>query len=132
MIDLYVVVYWTLSQLVLVREGCDSAFENYSQFHTVGEEDTCSAFTSQCSCMLQLATCLGAFLSLELNLGVKVVACRHGDQLKDVHMSTALLTRPCSIGSNGRTLHRSLLAPNPVDSVSKRLQHMRKSRLPMH
>ena len=33
-----------------------------------------------------------------------------------------------SIGNKGRTLHRSLFGPTPVDSAAKRLQHMDRSR----
>ena len=62
--------------------------------------------------------------TFELNLDVKIVACRHGDQAADVRMSTWPLTQPCSIGNKGQTLHRSLSGPKPVDSAAKRLQHM--------
>ena len=58
---------------------------------------------------------------------MKVVACRHGDQVTGVRMRTCPLTQPCSIGNKGRTLHRSLFGPKPVDSASKRLQHMGQS-----
>ena len=38
----YVVVFWTLSRLVLVRKGCDAAFLLYSQSNVVEEAVTCS------------------------------------------------------------------------------------------
>ena len=38
----YVVVFWTLSRLVLVRKGCDAAFLLYSQSNMVEEAVTCS------------------------------------------------------------------------------------------
>ena len=38
----YVVVFWTLSQLVLVRKGCDVAFGPYSQSNKVEQAVTCS------------------------------------------------------------------------------------------
>ena len=67
-------------------------------------------------------------LSLELNLGVKVVACRNGDLVICVRMNTRPLIPPRSIGNKGRTLHRSLFGPKPVDSASRRLPHMGCSR----
>ena len=45
-----------------------------------------------------------------------------------VRRSTRPLVQPCSIGNKGGTLHRSLFGPKPVDSASKRLQHMGQSR----
>ena len=39
---LYVVVFWTLSRLVLVRKGCDAAFLLYSQSNMVEQAVTCS------------------------------------------------------------------------------------------
>ena len=41
-IGLYVVVFWTLSRLVLVRKGCDAAFLLYSQSNMVEQAVTCS------------------------------------------------------------------------------------------
>ena len=38
----YVVVFWTLSRLVLVRKGCDVAFGPYSQSNMVEQAVTCS------------------------------------------------------------------------------------------
>ena len=38
----YVVVFWTLSRLVLVRKACDAAFLLYSQSNMVEQAVTCS------------------------------------------------------------------------------------------
>ena len=38
----YVVVFWTVSRLVLVRKGCDAAFLLYSQSNMVEQLVTCS------------------------------------------------------------------------------------------
>ena len=38
----YVVVFWTLSQLVLVRKGCNAAFGPYSHSNTIEQAVTCS------------------------------------------------------------------------------------------
>ena len=60
----------------------------------------------------------------------RLVSCtlRNGDQVTDVRRSTWPLVQACSIGNKGGTLHRSLFGPKPVDSGSKRLQHMGQSR----
>ena len=42
----YVVVFWTLSRLVLVRKGCDAAFLLYSQSNMVEQAVTCSCVHS--------------------------------------------------------------------------------------
>ena len=134
----HVVVFWTLSRLVLVRKGCDAAFGPYSQSNMVEQAVTCSCVhqpLGHFACRVQLTTCLTFFgcipaprVELELSLGVKVVACWRGDQVTWARRSTRPLVQPCSIGNMGRTLHRSILGPKPVDSASERLQHMGQSR----
>ena len=50
-------------------------------------------------------------VELELNLGVKVVACWRGELVIWAPRSTRPLVQPCSIGNKGGTLHRSFLGP---------------------
>ena len=134
----YVVVFWTLSRLVLVRKGCDAAFLLYSQSNMVEQAVTCSCVhqsSGHHACRVQLTSLFDLFgctpvtrVELELNLGVKVVACWRGDQVIRAPRSTWPLLQSCSIGNKGGTLHRSLFGPRPVDSASKRLQHIGQSR----
>ena len=58
----YVVVFWTLNRLVLVRKDCDVAFSPYSQSNMAGQAFTCSCVHQSpgyCACRLQLTACLG-------------------------------------------------------------------------
>ena len=119
-IDSYVVVFWMLSRLVLVRKRCDATFLLYSQSNMAEQVVTCSCVhqsPGHRACRLQLTACLIEFLSLELNLGVKIVACGRGDQVTGVRTSTWPLVQPCSIGNKGGTLHRCLFGPKPVYNI---------------
>ena len=81
----YVVVFWTLSQLVLVRECSDAAFGPYSQSNMVEQAVTCSCIHQSPGHRAQGTTyslfgCIPVTrVELEFNLGVNVVACWRGD-----------------------------------------------------
>ena len=61
----YVVAFWMLSRLVLVRRSCDAAFGPYSESHT-GTSAVMRTPVTWSPCLQ--ATTFTAFLSLELNL----------------------------------------------------------------
>ena len=129
----YVVVFWTLSRLVLVRKGCDAAFLLYSQSNLVEQVVTCSCVQQSLVTvpagynLLASLTFFGCSPVIELNsiwtLVWKLSPAGRGDQVIWAHRSTWPLVQPCLIGNKGGTLHRSFLGPKPVDSAFKRLQH---------
>ena len=61
----YVVVFWTLSRLVLVRKDCDAAFLLYSQSNMVEQVVTCSCVhwspCLQALCRVQLTSLFDIF-----------------------------------------------------------------------
>ena len=60
----YVVVFWSLSRLVLVRKGCDAAFAPNSQSNMVEQAVTCSCVhqsPGHRACRVQLTACFDLF-----------------------------------------------------------------------
>ena len=60
----YVVVFWTLSRLVLVRKGCNAAFLLYSQSNMVEQAVTCSCVLQSPghrACRVQLTSLFDLF-----------------------------------------------------------------------
>ena len=60
----YVVVFWTLSRLVLVRKGCDAAFLLYTQSNMVEQAVTCSCVhqsPGHRACRVQLTSLFDLF-----------------------------------------------------------------------
>ena len=124
----YVVVFWTLSRLVLVEKAAMQRSSSIPNRTSVEQAVTCSwvakspgHHASRRQLSHQGSTRVTGLHPKKVKQASKYVPCRHGDQVIGVRRSTYRCSTS-SIGNKVGTLLRRLFGPKPVDSASKRLQ----------